>query len=300
MRKPILACAYAALALLAGCSKDPKTLFAGDKPDTPLPLAALKWGTPKAEALTTAGQAGRVLGDGIWVKGYRGLTIDFMFDYPDDTLNKMLISFPEGTNAAELGEKLWGAPTVGQEDGKELKMWVNPEKGVRAYASKAMPDTRMWVEMYSPLETLLGEGKTFAFEAKQPIVGATRAQISAAYKLSDGRIHFPPTRCGKGNVSLLIRWDDHDKATGYDTRFEDGYCSLDGPVVKQLMEKKFGKPRPLQGTPPTDVYADDPNVIGLAPVEPSVIAGMHLPGQGEKGLGLAVFIRPTKGRLLDR
>jgi hypothetical protein len=163
-----------------------------------------------------------------------------------------------------------------------------------------MPDNRMWIDQYSPLEAFLGEGKTFAFEAKQPIIGATRAQLTAAYKFGSGRVYFPPTRCSSGSVSLLIQFDDKDKATGYDTRFEDGYCALDGPVVKQLMEKKFGKPHSLKAGDPTEVYADDPNVIALVPVGAATIGGMHLAGQGEKGLGLAVFPRPTKEKLADR
>jgi hypothetical protein len=296
MRKPILTCAT--LALLGACSKDPRTLFT-DKPDVPVPLAALKWGTPKTEATATAGQAGRLIVDAVYLKGYRGVDVELGFYNPNDTLSRLLVNFPEGTNAGDLAEKLWGAPTMGTEDGKEVRLWLNPDKGVRAGVTKSMPIERMFIEQYSPVETFLGEGKTLAFEAKQPIVGATKAQITAAYMFSSGRVYFPPTRCAKNNVTLLLHFDDQEKVTGYDTRFEDGYCSLDGPVAKQVMEKKFGKPHRLKGGDPTDVYADDPNIIALVPVEAEAAGGMHFAGQGEKGLALAVFIRPTKEKLLE-
>jgi hypothetical protein len=296
MRKPVLTCAVAAL--LFGCSKDPKTLFAGDKPDMPVPLAALKFGMPKAEAFAAAGAAGHIIAESLYPKGYRGLILEMRFAYPDDHFYMVDISFPEGTNAGDLAEKLWGPPIVGKDDGKDMKMWLNPEKGVRAYFTKGSYDTRLFVEPYTPIEAFLGEGKTLAFEAKQPIVGATKAQIAAAYKFSEGRISFPPSRCTNSQMSLLVHFDDQGTATGYETRFEDGYCNLDAAAVKQLMEKKFGKPHPLQGGDPTDVYADDPNVIALQPVEATTIGGMHLAGQGKSGLGLAVFRRPTKGRLL--
>jgi hypothetical protein len=296
MRKPLLTCA--GVALLFGCSKDPKTLF-GDKPDVPLPLAGLTWGMPKPDTLAGAAAAGRVIADGLYPKGYRGVVIDFFFSYPDDHLDRFDINFPEGTNAAELGEAMWGAPTVGKDDGKDMKMWLNAEKGVRAYVTKGSYDNRMFVEQYTPIETFLGDGKTLAFEAKQPIIGSTRAALLAAYKLKDGAyIYFPPSRCTSNRMSLLVHFDDHGTATGYDTRWEDGYCNLDAAVVKQVMEKKFGKPHPLAGGDPTDVYADDPNVIALAPVKAVKVMGLSLAGQGKSGLGLAVFKRPTKGRLL--
>jgi hypothetical protein len=296
MRNPVLTCAAAAL--LFGCSKDPKTLFAGDKPDVPVPLAALEFGVPKAEAVAAAGAAGRLIGETLYPKGYRGVTMDLVFGYPDDLLDKVDISFPEGTNAGDLAEKLWGPPIVGKDDGKDMKMWLNPGKGIRAYFTKASYDTRLFIEPYTPIEAFLGEGKTLAFEAKQPIVGATKAQIAAAYKFSDGRIRLPASPCTNSKMSLLVHFDDQGTATGYDGRFEDGYCNLDAAAVRQVMEKKFGKAHQLKEGDPTEVYADDPNIIALVPVDAATIGGMHLAGQGKSGLGFAVFRRPTKERLL--
>jgi hypothetical protein len=291
MRTVVLTCA--ALALASGCGKDPKALLAPGKPDFPPPLAGLTFGMAKAEALAAAAPAGRMIGETLYPKGYRKAQVELLFGYGSDRLEKLDISFPEGTNAADLATAAWGAPVPGQDGDKEVKIWLNPEKGIRAYFTKASYDTRLFIQQYSPLEAFLGtDGKAFAFEAKQPIIGATRAQLVAAYKLDSDRIRFPPNRCGEMNLTFDVHFDGAGTARSYETRFEGGYCDLDTEAVKQIMEAKFGKPTNLDPKDPALVYTQEPNVIAL-----KMVAGGKWAGQGKSGIGLAVFPRPTAGKL---
>ena len=292
MRTVVVTCA-AVLALAAGCGKDPNTLLAPGKPDLPPPIGGLSFGMAKADALAAAAPAGRMIGGTLYAKVYRKTQIELLFGYGSDRFEKVDISFPEGTNAADLATAAWGAPVLGKDGDKEVKIWLNPEKGIRATFSKASYDTRLFIDAYSPLETFLGNpGKAFAFEAKQPIIGATRAQLVAAYKLDGDRIRFPPNRCGEMNLTFDVHFDGAGTARSYETRFEGGYCDLDTEAVKQIMEAKFGKPQNLDAKDPALVYAQEPNVIAL-----KMVGAGKWAGQGKAGIGLAVFPRPTAGKL---
>src|SRR5262245_7127599 len=282
----------AALALASGCANDPKTLLAPGKPDMPPPLAGLTFGMGKAATLAAAAPAGRLIGETLYAKGYRKMTIDLNFGYGTDIFEKVDISFPEGTNAADLATAAWGAPVEGKEDDKDVKIWLNPDKGIRAYFTKASYDNRLFIQPYSPLEAFLGkDGKAFGFEARQPIIGATRAQLASAYQMKDDRINFPPNRCGEMSVTFNVHFDGAT-AKSYETRFESGYCDLDTAAVKQIMEAKFGKPVNLDPKDPALIYAQDPNIVAL-----KMVAGSRWAGQGKAGIGLAVFPRPTQAKL---
>jgi hypothetical protein len=288
MRKmSVIVLGCAALAAPAGCFKSPKTLLAGAKPEMPPPLAALKFGMKKAEALAAAGATSET----VRPRGYRGVSIDLGFGYGgEERLEKLDLSLPEGTNAAELAEQAWGAPIVGRDGDKEIRIWLNPEQGIRAYFTKASYDTRLFIEPYSPLEALLGPGKTLAFEAKQPIVGATREEIARAYTFTDGRIRLPASRCGGTGLSLLVTFAPDGKASGYEGTFESVYCDLDSEGLKRALEAKLGKPTRLSPSDPTLIYTDDPNIVSVTPTK-AVQWGPRA------GMTLAVLRRPTKERL---
>ena len=109
---------------------------------------------------------------------------------------------PIGGLTFGMATAAWGAPVEGKEQDKDVKIWLNPEKGIRAYFTKLSYDNRLFIQPYSPLEAFLGkDGKAFGFEARQPIIGATRAQLASAYQMKDDRINFPPNRCGEMNVT---------------------------------------------------------------------------------------------------
>jgi hypothetical protein len=291
--KTVVVTTCAALALASGCGKDPKTLLAPGKPDLPPPLAGLTFGMAKADAQAAAAPAGRMIGDTLYAKGYRKTTLELVFGYGTDRFDKVDISFPEGTNAGDLATAAWGPPVLGKDGDKEVKIWLNPEKGIRAYFTKASYDNRLFLQAYSPLESFLGkDGKPFAFEAKQPIIGSTRAQLVNAYALDGDRIRFPPNPCGEMNVTFDVSFDGAGKAVSYETRFEGGYCDLDTEAVKKIMEAKFGKPQNLDPNNPALVFAQEPNVIAL-----KMVGAGKWAGQGKAGIGLAVFPRPTQAKL---
>lgn len=234
-------------------SKPLSQLLSGTKPGPPTPLAKVHVGMTFADAKSAAPELFTLEENGapddfaayaFHVEGYDDVTCRVRVLH--GKVAESLLNLPEGSLAAL--EAAWGKPRVRT---KALAYWFNPEAGVRSVST--IDGIAVTFRDYTPVAKLLGEepGTTFAFEKKQPLLGATQAQLESAYgsalRVASGFLYPAATEWDDlaSETSVLLQ-SDGDKVTHYSLHVpiapRVGADDTPREEVLALLTHKLGKP----------------------------------------------------------
>lgn len=278
--------------------KDPATLVTGDKPTVPEVFKGLEPGMSLEEAKKKLPSLPE--GDRIEDPAYGKMPF-YVYIPKDETEIKTLRFQLPKAKALEIVKSKWGEPVVGEDIGKPVHYWFNPDKGIRASLKESFgEDMDLELERYEPAAKLLGEGKDIAFLSKAPVLGATPEALKAAYpqwwyeesaeeaaknkaaidKLTEGksagitsakpsaRLELPPTEYGSNFMWVNLSWGDDGKVERYS--FDISYRQVEGKKdeIFAIFEKKWGagKKEDKYGSP-IFVYSETPFIT----VEPNDI-----------------------------
>ncbi len=231
--------------------KDLATLLQGKAPTIPSVLKGLRPGmTAKEYKAIFPGMPDK---DDIEVEGY-DTTFNVMFDQDSKKLASLYFGLPKD-KALDMVSKAWGKPIATKDDiDRPQQRWFNPKTGVRAVLQEGYgDDMRLEFSAYMPAEKLLGAkpGPTFAFESKQPVLGATVEQLRKAYpgaiveKREEGGqsvyLDLLPTEYGDYWTRVNMTFDDAGKVR----RFWFSIPFEANPAFKEplfkLIQAKVGK-----------------------------------------------------------
>lgn len=215
--------------------------------------------------------------DTIELPEYPDIRFNVSFDKKTGKISRFYFDLPKDKAEATL-TKAWGAPIKGVDTIKKpVSYWFNAEAGLRATLEQGYGD-EMKVEFtaYLAAEKFIGaEGAAFAFEAKQPLLGATIEQLRAAYpgvlveksqaqadtdrkkmeammgedkaKLAvlghakpSAYLDFPPTEYESYWTRVNLSWDDEGKVERY--RFKLAFAAFEGArqPLFDMLTKKLG------------------------------------------------------------
>lgn len=165
----------------APAKKDPKELFASEKPELPGPLATLEFGMAPEEVKKAAPS----VGDG-YEKAEEYEETYFGYYVPEDSgklKSARVVVEAEGFDLEKVLTEAWGEPKKGEDLGKPKLYWFNPEKKVRATISQGFgKEKEVQFEQYLPAKELLGEGKETLGVEDHPLLGATYDDLTTHYK----------------------------------------------------------------------------------------------------------------------
>ncbi len=256
--------------------KEISTLFTGDKVTIPPPFGELKLGMTLDES---KGKAPGMADNGdIRTEEYP--EVWFKADFDDDTkkLTRVYLNLPKD-EAVKLMTAQWGEPKKGEELGKQILWWFNPDGEIRVALSDSYTEGEAHIEFthYLPVEKFLGaEGPTLAFEKDAPLLGLTAADLESKYatwikkesaedaakkqedikKLAGEEagallgkpkasidLEYPPTEWGHYWTPVHFMWSDDGKINRvwFSIEFEPHPAAKD--EIFALLEKKWGEPK---------------------------------------------------------
>lgn len=251
-------------------------LFTTKAPALPAPYQGLKLGMTGDEAKKIFPAMPEE--DTIKLPEYPDVRFNVDFDKNTKRIQRVYFDLPKA-EAEALLTKAWGAPVKGQTTIKKpISYWFNPAAGIRATLEEGFgDDMKLEFTAYTPAATFVGaEGKAFAFESKQPILGATIEELRAAYPLAiqeksqaqadadrakmekmmgkdadklkvlgqakpSAHLDFPPTEYESYWTRVNLTWDDEGKVKRY--RFKLGFRAYEPEkeALFALLSKKFGE-----------------------------------------------------------
>ncbi len=195
-----------------------------------------------------------------------------------DTVNEIVVSFPNDLDPRPALEKAWGEAVEGPDnsglkvDGERFDAlyWFNPEERIRARLTTRR-GTTLVLSPYFPFEAFMGaEGDPrFGYEADQPILGATIEELGQAYGRhldTTGRksLWWPGRELDVFPMQMLYRLgpDDRVESYRYTLQYELGSKSTDPrQAVRDAFTEKLGEPEPVERQGRTLlVYPGDPPV----------------------------------------
>lgn len=294
-------------------NKELSTLFTGDKPTLPPPVAALKLGMSEDE-----GKAALPSMDEGTIKPaeYPELWFAADFDKQSKQLRRIYFNLPKA-EAVELMSAQWGEPSKATDLGKEVLWWFNPEAELRVSLSDSFSAGEAHVEFthYWPLAKFLGEGPELAFQKDAPLLGLSVAELEAKYgpwvekqseeeaakKQEDIKkmagdeagallgkptasinLEYPPTEWAKYWTPVYLSWSDDGKIerVWFGLDFEPHPPAKD--QIMALLQSKWGEPKVEQkkyGDGMIHVFSEQPFIT----VEEDTISGKW-----------NVFLEPTR------
>ena len=214
------------------------------KPVLPAPFTAAKLGGPAADLRSKV----KEVADDDYYRSPDFAGVSYYVALSDDkqTFEQVRLGVPTGAQA--VLEAAWGKPVVLKEHDKEVPLWLNPELGLRVTLEQLGSDFSVVYQAYTPLATLLGEGKDhFGFETAS-MLGQPIAELEKAYDKQHDRTL---------DTLAFFKWG----ATEYSERFQMEVGVKDGKATSQqfwlhhgdnaevkaalldLMVKKFGASR---------------------------------------------------------
>lgn len=281
----------AAPAAPAPAPKDPSTLITGSKPTIPDVFQGIAPGTTIEEA--TKKVPGFDRSKPIPAAEFPDISF-FVYAPKDSTrIENVRFELPKDKALALVTSK-WGEPVVGEDLGKPVQFWFNPESEIVASLKDGYGEgSDLTFSQYSPAQKLLGEGKDIAFLSKAPVLGATVDELKAAYgqwlhvesdqeaqdkkaaidKLTDGKsagittaepkayLDLPPTEYGSQFMRVNLNWKD-GKVESY--RFALAYRSVKAKKdeIFALVEKKWGAPKKEEKYgDPQFVFSEKPFIV---------------------------------------
>ncbi len=250
--------------------KDVATLITGDKPTIPEIYKGLTPGMTVAEAKAKVSSfsAEESLKD----PAYDGINFFVYVPKDEPSLKTLRFELPKD-KALSLVKAKWGEPVVGEDLGKPVHYWFNPETEIAATLKDGYGDgSDLEFFKYSPAAKLLGEGKDIAFLSKAPVIGATVDELKAAYgqwlhvetaeeakaqkaaidKLTDGKsanittaepdayLDLPPTEFGSQFMRVNLSWKE-GKVTRYWFQISYRQAKAKKDEIFAMLEKKWGK-----------------------------------------------------------
>ena len=274
--------------------KDPSTLFAGSNVSMPEPYGKLVPGMTLEEAKKVFPELPE---DGT-IKTEAYPDIWFQADFDDETkvLRRVYFSVPmKQDEAAELVKKTWGEFKEGEELGKKVMWWFNPEAKLRASVEEGFGDeTKIEITRYLPVAEFLGEDKELAFQKDAPLLGLTVADLESKYpdfikkesaedaaKTKAGiakmagddaaammgkpeasvDLEYPPTEWASFWTPIHLSWSDEGKIE----YFWFGVDFRPHPAAKDeimaLLKKKWGEPKEEEDLGrKMFVFSEDPRI----------------------------------------
>lgn len=170
--------------------------FFGSRVAPPGLLATLPPGAPAAEL------AKHHAGTGELPLGPEDVRAAIETDTEGRLRSIMIAGLP--ANAPALLERAWGAPTRTARG----PTWFDPERGWRARYDESLQAVEL--TGYLPARAWLGSGVTIA-ALPAPVLGATRAQLTAKYPLRGDTIALPPIEDGSVATTAKVTFDQGTK-----------------------------------------------------------------------------------------
>lgn len=256
--------------------KELSALFTGDKVTMPPPFGSLKLGATFDE---NKGAAPGMADDGDIETEEFPDSVWFKASFDDDTkrLTRVYLNMPKA-EAVKLMTAQWGEPKKGEDMGKEVLWWFNPEAELRvSLADSGDTDAHVEFTHYWSVEKFLGaEGPELAFQKDAPLLGLSAADLEAKYgswikktsaeeaakqkedieKLAgaeagalmgkptaDIDLEYPPTEWGSYWTPVHFMWTDEGKIdrVWFGIDFEPHPAAKD--EIMALLEKKWGEPK---------------------------------------------------------
>ena len=250
------------------------TLFTSKAPALPAPYKTLKLGMTGEEAAKVFPAMPKE--DTIKLAEYPGLYFNADFDKKSNKIKRFYFDLPKDAEAIVI--KAWGEPKKGKSSiDKPVSYWFNPADGLRATLEQGFGDKlKLEFTAYIPAEKFVGaQGKAFAFEAPQALMGATIEQLRTAYagvlveqskadaeaqrkgmekmmgsdadKLKvmgapkpSAYLDFPPTEYESYWTRVNLSWDDTNKVSLYRFKLAFEAYPAEKDVLLNLLKTKFG------------------------------------------------------------
>jgi hypothetical protein len=245
-----------------GCGKPVEQFFVGPRPELPEPVKAIRIGMTKDEAMKAVPGLSQY---GTMKSGYRNVDLTVEFDIDGKEVERVSVS-PKGMDPEALMTAAWGAPMPGTVADKPTQFWFNPQAGLRVHINRVY-SPRVVYETYTPYETIFGAtGKAFAFEEKQPLIGATKAQVNAAYRVDqDVYLRLPRVKCALTFTTSQLKYGKDGKVSGYSIALDEEECKPTADELTPLFTAKFGPPKKnkINGQE-TLIFQEKPVVIALS------------------------------------
>lgn len=257
----------------AVAAKGPETLINGSHPTIPDVFRGLEPGMAMEEAKKKLPSlpAETTIED----PAYGDLRFHAYVPEDGKRVENLRLKLPKDKALALVRAK-WGEPVVGEDIGKPIQYWYNPELKLRASLKEGYgEDMDLTFERYEPLAKLLGDGPEIAFFAKVPVLGATVDALKAGYgpwfhaetadeaksqkaaldkftggktagitsDMPDAYLDLAPTEYGDNFMRVNLSWDDAGKVESF--RFGISYRQVPAKkdeILAQL-EKKWGAPK---------------------------------------------------------
>lgn len=254
--------------------KDPSSLLVGDAPAVPESFKGLELGMSAEEAKKI--ESTIVEENRIEHPAYEDVMFYADFGQDEEQVERLYFTLP-AEGAKEMVTEAWGEPKVTKDLGKDVFMWFNPDEGLRAALKEGFgEEMNLELTAYVPAAEFLGsEGKTFAFEEEQPLLGATVEDLREGYpeeiveksqkeaekdrkdleKLAGKKVkklgkakpsvhlEFLPTEYGQFSTRVHLTFDDENKVR----RYWFGLAFEPYPEAKEtlmgLLEEKLGEPK---------------------------------------------------------
>jgi hypothetical protein len=256
--------------------KDPATLIAGDKPTVPTVFKGLEPGMTVEEAKKKL--PGLPEEDRIEDPEYDGMYFYAYIPKDDDEIKNLRAQLPKD-KALDMVKAKWGEPVEGEDLGKPVHYWFNPETKIRASLKQSFGDDMdLEFEKYEPAAQLLGEGKDIAFLSKAPVLGASPEELEKAYgewfyketeeeakknkeaidKFSGGktagittdkpsiRLELDPPEYGGNFMWVNFYWTDDNKVRRYTFDLSYRQAPAKKDEIFDLFKKKWGEPKEEQ------------------------------------------------------
>jgi len=241
--------------------EDPKSLFASGKPALAGPFASIALGETKSSAVGEYlfAYPPKEVAPGVSLYASR----DIGKRGPDDPVVAVSaeLSGETGNNAKAWAAEAWGAP-VDADDNSGTKIngqvlpahyWFDPAGHLYAKLLEGTPGKwTLSFHKYMPLAEIIGEGKeTFGFEKDKPLLGATTADLEAAYGTmyknfgKNGKIELPAYEHQHERGTTSVHWKAPE-GTVTEYMLSLGYEKGVGDPRQQILDmlaKKFGEPK---------------------------------------------------------
>lgn len=242
-------------------ARELSTLFMGDAPTLPGPLAKLRLGS----TLEASKQAWPELPacESLDDPAYEGVSFSWSFDAKTQ-LARARFTLAKA-EAVEAATEAWGEPQRGEGLGKEILWWFNPATGLRAAISDGFGDeAQVEFTPYMPVSVFLGEGPELAFEAGKPLLGMSQAELARSYAevLTDAsredsataeaaalmakpeastHLDFPPLEWGEDSTRVNFLWTEEGTISHawFKLDFEPHPAARD--ELFTLLEAKWGE-----------------------------------------------------------
>lgn len=272
--------------------KDPATLITGDKPTVPDVFKGLQPGMSLEDA--KAKLPGLPEEDRIEDPAYDGMYFYAYIPKDSTEIKTLRMQLPKD-KALEMVKGKWGEPVVGEDLGKPIHYWFDPETGVRASLKESFGDDMdLELEKYEPMAKLLGEGKDIAFLSKAPILGAGPEELEKTYgdwfyketaeeakknkaaidKLSGGktagittdkpsiRLELDPTEYGGNFMWVNFYWTDDNKVRRYTFDFSYRQAPEKKDEIFEMFKTKWGEPKAEEDLGrPIFVFSEEPFIV---------------------------------------